>query len=94
VDRIRQNTMRYVSLFSHAIDQNMPQPTINFRDDKLSTFEILMNQRRYNVQQQMAAQQQNQLGGSQIDPRAMLPAELERSFQVFIVQGQFAKKHI
>lgn len=40
----------------------MPPPTVNFRDDQLSTFEILMNQRRYNVQQQLLAQQQNQLG--------------------------------
>jgi hypothetical protein len=48
VDRIRNNTMRYVSLFSHAIDQNLPQPTVNFREDQLSTFEILMNQRKFN----------------------------------------------
>jgi len=25
--------MRYVSLFSHAVDQNMPPPTVNFRED-------------------------------------------------------------
>jgi hypothetical protein len=48
VDRIRNNTMRYVSLFSHSIDQNLPQPTVNFREDQLSTFEILMNQRKFN----------------------------------------------
>ncbi len=51
VDRIRVNTQRYVSLFSQAIDMNMPQPTVNFREDDLSTFEILMNQRRFNFQQ-------------------------------------------
>lgn len=33
VDRIRANTMRYVTLFSHAVDQNMPPPTVNFRED-------------------------------------------------------------
>jgi DNA replication licensing factor MCM7 len=25
--------MRYVTLFSHAVDQNMPPPTVNFRED-------------------------------------------------------------
>jgi len=48
VDRIRQNTMRYVSLFSNAIENNMPPPTVNFREDQMSTFEILMNQRKCN----------------------------------------------
>lgn len=51
MDRIKQNTTRYVSLFSAAIDANMPGPTVNFRDDQLSTFEILMNQRKFNFQQ-------------------------------------------
>ena len=51
VDRIRVNTNRYVSLFSQAIDQNLPNPTVNFREDQLTTFEILMNQRKFNFQQ-------------------------------------------
>ncbi len=51
VDRIRVNTMRYVSLFSQVIDAHMPQPTVNFREDQLTTFDILMNQRRFNYQQ-------------------------------------------
>jgi hypothetical protein len=51
--------MRYVSLFSQAIDANMPPATINFREENLSTFEILMNQRRFNFQQsiQLASNQ-------------------------------------
>jgi len=40
--------MRYVSLFSTMIDKNMPPPSINFREDQLSTFEIIMQQRKFN----------------------------------------------
>ena len=43
MERIRMNTMRYVSLFAQVIDTNMPQPTVNFREEQLTTFEILMN---------------------------------------------------
>jgi len=50
--------MRYVSLFSHAVDQNMPAFSVNFREDQLSTFEVLMSQRRFNFNQTMNAMQQ------------------------------------
>ena len=83
--------MRYVSLFASVIDANMPQPTVNFREDQLTTFEILMNQRRFNVQQAM--QVTGGLGANQ-DVKIMLPPELERQYQVFIVQGEFGKKAI
>jgi|LauGreDrversion4_2_1035121.scaffolds.fasta_scaffold204590_1 hypothetical protein len=33
VDRISHNTARYVELFSQVIDQNMPKPTVNFRQE-------------------------------------------------------------
>jgi len=42
VDRVKTNTARYVSLFSQVIDQEMPAPSVNFREDQLSTFEIIM----------------------------------------------------
>lgn len=71
--------MRYVSLFSHAIDQNMPQPTVNFREDQLTTFEILMNQRKFNF---MQAQQNNanSIYGQVTDVKMQLPPELERQY--------------
>lgn len=71
------NTMRYVSLFATVIDANMPQPAVNFREDQLTTFEILMNQRRFNMQQAMAVQ--GTLGANQ-DVKIMLPPELERQY--------------
>lgn len=71
----------------------MPQPTVNFREDQLSTFEILMNQRRFNLQ--MANQATNAAAYGQVqESRGMLPPELERQYQVFIVYGPNAKKHI
>lgn len=33
VDRVKTNTARYVSLFSQVIDQEMPAPSVNFRED-------------------------------------------------------------
>ena len=51
VDRIKQNTMRYVSLFAQAIDASMPTPSVNFREDQMTTFEILMQQRKFNYTQ-------------------------------------------
>jgi hypothetical protein len=71
----------------------MPQPTVNFREDQLTTFEILMNQRKFNFQQALQANA-NTLYGQVQDAKMQLPPELERQFQVFIVHGPFAKKHI
>jgi hypothetical protein len=51
VDRVKQNTTRYVSLFSQVIDTHMPAPSVNFREDQISTFEVIMNQRKFNFQQ-------------------------------------------
>ena len=42
VDRILMNTTRYVSLLSQVVDQAMPNPTINFKDEDLTTFDVIM----------------------------------------------------
>jgi len=49
IERIQKNTATYVNLFCHVIDENMPQPTVNFKDEDLTTFDVLMEQRRFNV---------------------------------------------
>ena len=89
--------MRYVSLFSMMIDKNMPSPSINFREDQLSTFEIIMQQRKFNFQQYLT--NQNQINGTNdnnmpVDSKMMLPPELERNYQVFFIHGMNAKKTI
>ena len=71
----------------------MPPPTVNFREDQLNTFEILMNQRKFNFQQAMQAANIS-LYGQVTDAKMQLPPELERQYQVFIVHGPQAKKHI
>jgi len=49
LDRIQRNTQTYVNLFSQVVDENMPQATVNFKDEDLSSFDVLMEQRKYNV---------------------------------------------
>ena len=55
----------------------------------MSTFDVIMNQRRTNLNNIIA--QQNIQG---VDAKSMLPPELERQYQVFIVHGPNAKKQI
>ena len=94
VERVKINTSRYVSLFSQVIDSMMPNPTTNFREDDLSTFEITMNQRKLNYQQTLANQANIMSSQTLLDKKMMLPPELERNYQLFIVHGEFAKKQI
>jgi hypothetical protein len=42
--------MRYVDIFSAIIDQNMPKASVNFRDEELTRFDLIMEQRRFNNQ--------------------------------------------
>jgi hypothetical protein len=42
------NTSRYVDLLSKTIDEHMPNSNINFKEEDLSTFEVIMQQRRFN----------------------------------------------
>lgn len=68
----------------------MPNPSINFREDQLTTFEILMNQRKFNYQQSLSNAANLGFGqpGQSNDSKMLLPPELERQYQVFIVHGQ------
>ena len=51
VERVLINTSRYVDIFSQVIDQNMPRPTVNFREEDQQPFDILMAQRKFNIEQ-------------------------------------------
>ena len=59
VERITRNTDRYIKIFSNVIDEKMPQPTVNFKEEDLSTFDLLMDQRKFNMQQQLNVAMQN-----------------------------------
>ena len=52
VERVRTNTQRYIQLFSNIIDKNLPQPSIDISDENLTSFEITMQQRRFNAANQ------------------------------------------
>ena len=100
VERVRINTSRYISLFSQTIDEVMPQTTLNLREEDLSTFDIMMKQRRYNA----ANAEQHMINQGLIKPgeqpksngltKMGIPPELERSYHLSIVPGgNSGKKH-
>ena len=48
LERVVRNTTRYVDLFASIIDQNMPKPSVNFREEDLTRYDLIMEQRRFN----------------------------------------------
>ena len=72
----------------------MPAPSVNFREEQLTTFEILMQQRKFNFQQSIQNAVTANGGQMPIDSKMQLPPALERQYQVFIVHGPHAKKQI
>ena len=42
VERVKQNTTRYISLFATIIDANIPPASIEIRDEDQTTFDIVM----------------------------------------------------
>ena len=94
-----RNAATYVKLFNEVLDAHMPKPSLNFRDEDLTSFDVIMEQRRYNLQ--LASQIKLQQGlitregaGTDANPVARIPAELERNFQTVLVPGEFSKKHV
>ena len=95
IDRVLQNTQRYIDLFSQVVDLNLPKPSKNFREQDQTPFEILMEQRRYNIQQNYEHAVNQGFAKPNSDPtKSVIPKELERCFQVFIVNGEFGKKNV
>ena len=99
VDRVKRNAATYVKIFQEVIDAHMPKPSLNFRDEDLTSFDVIMEQRRFNLQ--MASQLKLQQGiitregaGTDANPVCRIPAELERNYQCVLIHGQHAKKHI
>ena len=98
VERVRTNTHRYVKLFSTIVDTHMPQPSIEIPEEAMSSFEIVMQQRRFNAQnakQAMVAQglirpDQDITGANKA--KTGIPPELERQYHLSIVPGENSKK--
>ena len=51
--RVIINTARYIDLFGSVCDENMPKPSVNFREQDQTPFDILMEQRKFNIQQNL-----------------------------------------
>lgn len=91
VDRVKLNTKRYVSLFSEAIDQLMPEKNINLSDvDENKVSNILFKQRRDNMEFRAERMAQNYM--TDRDPHNDLPSELKRRYQLFILRGPNEKR--
>ncbi|CAH0519669.1 unnamed protein product [Peronospora belbahrii] len=89
VSRIVRNARRYISLFSDAVDENLPPPT---RD--ISDFQDVLDVLRISRAQEMA--QQRQINDSEIDSRQstatgnaadIFPPALMRRFEVHLIPG-------
>ncbi len=83
VDRIQHNTSRYVELFSQVIDQNLPKPSVNFNQEAQTPFEILMEQRHFNIENTLQASVNagfTKPGSVAQSIKAAIPKELERTY--------------
>ena len=94
-----RNAATYVKLFYEVLDQQMPRPSVNFRDEDLNSNDVIMEQRRFNLQ--MASQIKLQQGvivregaGTDANPVSRIPSELERNYQAVLVPGEFSKKSV
>ena len=72
MNRIQNNTMHYIGLFSQAIDNLLPQPNVDLPPDDV--IDVLLEQRRA---------QRNQPDQAP-DPARVIPAELSRRYEVHI----------
>uniref|UniRef100_A0A1J3GWA5 DNA replication licensing factor MCM7 n=1 Tax=Noccaea caerulescens TaxID=107243 RepID=A0A1J3GWA5_NOCCA len=68
--RLTENTRRYVSIFSSAIDELLPEPTEAFPDDD---HDILMTQRADDGTENADVP----------DPRQQIPSEIKRFYEVY-----------
>jgi len=50
VERIVRNAATYVKIFYEVLDLHMPKPSLNFRDEDMTSFDVIMEQRRFNLQ--------------------------------------------
>ena len=86
LERILINTHRYIGLFQKVIDEILGtmQPSVFFKDEDQTPFEIIMNQRKFNI--------------SQNQQKSSLPPELLRNYELTIIysesmQKEMAKNH-
>ncbi|KAK1316751.1 Protein PROLIFERA [Acorus calamus] len=72
LQRVTENTRRYIGIFSDAIDEIMPEPTEAYPMD--DDHDILMTQRAEDGAEK----------SDSFDPHQMMPPEIKRFFEVYI----------
>ena len=77
----------------------MPKPSLNFRDEDLTSFDLIAEQRRFNLQYSSQLKLQQGLivregQGTDSNPVARIPSELERNYQAVLVPGDLSRKHV
>jgi hypothetical protein len=43
------NAGRYISLFHEVVSASMPKPSVNFREEELTSYDLIMEQRKFNL---------------------------------------------
>lgn len=99
MERITRNANTYVKIFHEVIDLLMPKPSLNFRDEDLTSFDLIAEQRRFNLQYSSQLKLQQGLivregQGTDSNPVARIPSELERNYQAVLVPGDLSRKHV
>lgn len=95
LDRVLKNTVRYVELFSLTCDQQMPKPTKNFSDQDYTPFDVIMQQRKFNMEQSLQEKQTQgyiRPGAQAASAQERIPKELDRTYQLVFTPGEFGKK--
>ena len=94
MNRIEINAARYHKLFCHVADEEMAKltPNIAEQDMQLDTYDVLLRQRKMNLENRERREQEINLKGTNL--RQMVPKELERRYQLFLVPGANSKKNI
>ena len=70
-------------MFASVIDINMPRPSVNFSEEEQTPFDIIMDQRRFNIQQthEQAINQGLMRPGTATDATdSVIPKELSRKY--------------
>ena len=72
-----------MTILQSVLDAHKPVPSMNINEEDMSSWDIIGEQRRYNVKMQQEIKQSQGLLKPETndDPLAMIPPELERNYQ-------------
>ncbi|KAG7379878.1 Mcm2-7 hexameric complex component [Phytophthora pseudosyringae] len=86
VTRIVRNARRYISLFSDAVDENLPPPTRDIADSQ-DVLDVLRMSRAQELAQQRQAEDTETDGSQPAGSANIFPPALMRRFEVHLIPG-------